>query len=100
MKRLAPDRMSDLHETELVEAPAGPASVEAALESAAPTSLGAIAGAHRSAHSGPAAAGDLRPDQVIAMQRSAGNTSVSRLIASQDSAVGPSFGLEVDDGLF
>ena len=38
----------------------------------------AIAGAHRSAHGGPAAAaGNLRPDQVLAMQRSAGNTSVS-----------------------
>src|SRR4051794_33737412 len=74
--------MPDNHEPELVEAPVGPAPHEAALAAPSGISLGSIAGGATSAHVGPAAAaGNIRPGQVIALQRSAGNQSVSRLIA-------------------
>ena len=72
----------DNHETELVEALPGAAPLESVVESPGGLSLGSILGGATSAHAGPsAAAGNLRPDQVVALQRSAGNQSVSRLIA-------------------
>ena len=74
--------MPDNHETELVEALPGAAPLESVVEAPGGLSLGSILGGATSARAGPsAAAGNLRPDQVVALQRSAGNQSVSRLIA-------------------
>ena len=71
--------MSDVHETEHAEALAGiVAPPESVAETAGP-SLGAIAGGFAGARGG-VDAGSVGPSQLVALQRSAGNTIVSRLI--------------------